>query len=181
MWSYGSHLLSQCKRRHRREKETFWAKLCLHCLHTEVSLYVSSGGFKTTIPLLCVQSSVFPVASCLAVWVRQVCGVFSKVSREDSNPPAESHLTLYKHPRNYFLIRNQFWDKLLLIKVLFFFFFLHCINSHFLELRQRKKQDLGPRTYITINKHSEFFATECVQDLSVVQILGGHLIFNYVV
>lgn len=41
--------------------------------------------------------------------------------------------------------------------------------------------DLGPRTYIPINKNSQFFATQSVQGLSMVQVLGGQLIFNHVV
>lgn len=40
----------------------------------------------------------------------------------------------------------------------------------------------GPRaTYISINKDSQLFATQRVQCLSRVQILGGQLFFDHVV
>lgn len=45
----------------------------------------------------------------------------------------------------------------------------------------KKQRDLGPRIYITINENSQFPAAQSVQGLSVVQILGGQLIFNHVV
>lgn len=51
----------------------------------------------------------------------------------------------------------------------------------FLRAETKKEHDLGPRTYITINKNSQFFATQRVQGLSMVQILGGQLVFNDVV
>lgn len=122
---------------------------------------------------------------CLPSQVRQVSGSFPKASRKGgSNPSAGSSLdpeTSDIFPRNPFLVRNQLSDKRLIIGDYFFFFFFDTNTAFSFRAETKKENVLGPRTYITINKNSQLFAAQSVQGLSMVQILGGQLIFNHVI
>lgn len=82
-------------------------------------------------------------------------------------------------PRNCFpFIRSQFLHKPLAIED---FKKKRRKKKHFVGPKPKKGRELGPRTYIPINKNSQFFATQGVQCLSMVQILGSQLLFDHMI